>query len=322
MSDDLTEEYAKAVKRQAEVVHDFRSQLGTTEVDENKNNGNDNNENNTTSPFLVREILPDEENNGEHMAFVIGNLLSSKECDELIEKAENYGIVPPSNYAGTLRTAKRTSNYKNDHLSELIEKRVRSMLETKFQDPTTNDKENHHNDNDNDEYMGPFGGIHNNWRILRYDVDSDDAFPPHQDQMDSYQKLNKLNGTKDLYVSSHTMLINLSNDELIGGCTRFYPKGKLRRPGSEYANNNTKNYPSSEYDYAVDVDVIVPKGWAIVFKQRGLLHAGQPIQNDSPCPKYVAQAGVLRILPKGTVLKPSIFRLGPNITKKPAREYN
>jgi len=182
------------------------------------------------------------------------------------------------------------------------------MLESKFQ------KKN--DDEDDDDYMGPFGGIHKNWRILRYDVDSGDSFPPHQDQMDSYQKLNKVNGTKDLFVSSHTLLINLSNEELIGGCTRFYPKGKLRPVGTD----NNKENQKSEYDYAVDI--ILPKGWAIVFKQRGLLHAGQPIDFNSPCPKYVAQAGVLRILPKGKVLNPSIFRIGPNITKSPIREYN
>jgi hypothetical protein len=142
--------------------------------------------------------------------------------------------------------------------------------------------------------LGPFVGIHPNWRVLRYDAG--DSFPAHQDQMDSFQRRNK-DGTKDLIVSSHTLLLSLSKeDDVEGGATRFYPQAKV------------KGTTPGQYDYAVDV--ILPRGWAIAFHQKGLVHCGQPVWKG---PKYVAQAGVLRKLPPGELFQPSVFRVGPGV---------
>ena len=40
------------------------------------------------------------------------------------------------------------------------------------------------------------------------------------------------------------------------------------------------------------IDICLPQGYALVFQQRGLLHAGQPVTGDGV--KYIAQAGLLR----------------------------
>ena len=40
------------------------------------------------------------------------------------------------------------------------------------------------------------------------------------------------------------------------------------------------------------IDIYLPQGYALVFQQRGLMHAGQPVTGDGV--KYIAQAGLLR----------------------------
>lgn len=122
-------------------------------------------------------------------------------------------------------------------------------------------------------------------------------FVGHQDQMDSIQ-LKHPDGTKDLIISSHTLLINLSPDDesLDGGATRFYPDSKI---------NSSK---SNQYDHSVDV--FLPRGWAIAFRQKDLVHAGQPVTKGR---KYVAQAGVLRQVPPNQPIRPSVFRLSPGL---------
>mmetsp|Transcript_4985 Transcript_4985/g.6440 ORF Transcript_4985/g.6440 Transcript_4985/m.6440 type:complete len:106 (+) Transcript_4985:591-908(+) len=87
------------------------------------------------------------------------------------------------------------------------------------------------------------------------------------------------------------MIINLSkdiNNDLIGGSTRFYPY---------------KNYSKA-------IDILIPRGWAIAFKQQGMLHAGHQVLNGI---KHIAQAGLLRKLPEGIPFKPSTFRPGPDL---------
>ncbi len=77
--------------------------------------------------------------------------------------------------------------------------------------------------------------------------------------MDTFQ-IKKPDGTKDLCVSSHTLLINLSSDEQSqGGATRFYPDSKV------------KSTKSGQYNKTIDV--FMPGGWAIAFCQHGLVHA-------------------------------------------------
>lgn len=308
----LTDEYIAAVNRPAEVVHDFRHHDDGT----------------TTS--LVKEILcggPEKES--EPMAIVISNVLTPSECDELVATAEDFGMACGDQYLA--RTAKRTKNYTNAVLSQKVEERINDILEDRFRDPSLkNDQENEDNSNvvrisnkKNDgrlpvksvssSYMGPFSGIHTNWRVLRYDADCGDAFPAHQDQMDCFQRPKPDgSGRKDLIVSSHTLLIQLSNDNLEGGATRFYPRAKARLTPSD-KQNDVSSFRTSQFAHAEDV--LLPKGWALIFKQRGLLHAGQPLVASSSCPKYVAQSGVLRVLPEGVLQKPSVFKNGPGVTK-------
>jgi len=218
---------------------------------------------------------------GKVLAFCMRNVLTPQECDELICSSEEFGLDSPQKASGTLRTGKRTSQYQNEALSKKVGERLKDLLQLKLQE--TGDG------------LGDFYGIHPNWRMVKYD--KCDSFPDHQDQMDSIQ-IKHSDGTKDLCTSSHTLLIQLLSDENNrGAATRFYPDAKL------------KSSRNGQYNTAVDV--FLPRGWAIVFRQKGLIHAGQPVQSENP--KYIAQAGVLRLLPKTAFSVPSVFRLGPGL---------
>jgi len=319
----LTEEYIAAVNQPAEIVHDFRcydEEDPSSEEDIHQEDAS-----------IAKEIFGPRDTpwGSEPMAFVVRNVLTPGECDELIDAAENFGLSGPEKYVA--RSAKRTKNYTNTGLSEKIEARIQHLLTARFRDPSSpetttnpNEKENrasneskegggNSNANAVKQYMGPFYGIHTNWRILRYDADSGDAFPAHQDQMDSLQKpRNDGSGRKDFVVSSHTLLLQLSGDGLLGGGTRFYPRGRMYLPRNEKHLQKEPSFRKKQFEGAVDV--LLPRGWALVFRQRGLIHAGQPLSDSSPCPKYVAQAGVLRVLPDGVLQKPSIFKNGPGVT--------
>lgn len=327
----LTDEYIAAVNRRAEVVHDFRCHR------HDEDDGDDGDA--TSKASLEKVILGPKNGESEPIAFVIRNVLTPSECDDLIDACEEFGIKEGQKYVA--RSAKRTKNYINTDLSETVERRIKHVFDAVFKDPSEdlvwnsdnsnrNEKENKSrhsnfnttsssNDSDNrsisssgDKYMGPFYGIHKNWRVLRYDADAQDAFPAHQDQMDGFQvPKSDGSGRKDLVCSSHTLLLQLSHDNLQGGCTRFYPKGKIRLPAKQQTDE-IASFRRSQFDHAVDV--LLPRGWALVFKQQGLLHAGQPLSVSSPCSKYVAQAGVLRVFPEGKLFKPSIFKNGPGVT--------
>jgi len=312
----LTEEYIAAVNSPAKVVHDFRI-----------NQDPSNNQASDQDVSVVQEIFGPKDTpwGDKPMAFVIRDVLTPSECDELIHTAEDFGIEGPQKYVA--RSAKRTKDYTNNHLSEKVDARIRHLLEDRFVDPAlkveTCEKENSIINTEtegkgssiynNDQYMGELYGIHNNWRILRYDPRSGDAFPAHQDQMDSLQKpRNDGSGKKDFVVSSHTLLLQLSENELEGGGTRFYPRGRMFLPRSEKHLQKSPSFRKGQFEDAVDV--LLPRGWALVFRQRGLMHAGQPVSDSSPCSKYVAQAGVLRVLPEGAVQRPSVFKNGPGVT--------
>jgi len=314
----LTDEYIAAVNRQADFVHDFRCRDKNSSDEEQFQQG----------ATIAKEIFGPKDTRwgDEPMAFVVRNVLTPSECDELIEKAEKFGIKEGEKYVA--RSAKRTKNYIDADLSEKIEARLQHILKTRFRDPVLQTIELNENEkqisntttkgedsklNTSSQYMGPFYGIHDNWRILRYDPDSGDAFPAHQDQMDSFQKpRNDGSGRKDFIVSSHTLLIQLSDDRLQGGGTRFYPNGQMYLPRNAKHLQSTPSFRKRQFEGAVDI--LLPRGWALVFQQRGLLHAGQPLSAFSPCSKYVAQAGVLRILPDGVLQRPSVFKNGPGVT--------
>ena len=283
MTSSLANEYFEAEARPANVLYDFASNgstsvefgleldldAGHTVADDGEKKSDDN-ANNMNSACRV---------------FIIPDLLSDQECDDLIEDGENAGIGDPHPSAGTFRTAKRTNNYHSTNLSNLVHQRIQTKLTEKLA---------HANDG-----MGSYHGIHNNWRIVRYDPG--DKFPAHQDQMDSIQVKNEETGMKELFVSSHTLIVNLSQPRLLGGNLRFYPNCKVRPTGEK---------PQC-YNYSVDVRV--PRGWAVAFRQKGLIHAGQPVSTESPVPKYVAQAGILRRMEPGMHIQPSVFRNGPGL---------
>lgn len=313
----LTDEYIAAVNRRAEIVHDFRCCNKDSSGEEQCHQG----------AAIVREIFGPKDTpwGDDPMAFVIRNVLTPSECDDLIDAAENFGINGPEKYVA--RSAKRTKNYTDADLSEKMEARIQHILEARFRDPVLQTIESHEKENQisntitkgenrktntSSQYMGPFYGIHENWRILRYDADSGDAFPAHQDQMDSLQKpRNDGSGRKDFVVSSHTLLVQLSEDLLQGGGTRFYPRGRMYLPRNEKHLQKSSSFRERQFEGAVDI--LLPRGWALVFRQRGLLHAGQPLPDSSPCSKYVAQAGVLRALPEGVLQRPSVFKNGPGV---------
>merc|ERR1712187_18026 len=212
--------------------------------------------------------LGDGNNEKNGRVFLIPNLLSEEECNNLIQEAERVGMEKPTASVGTLRTAKRTKQYVNEELSKKIDEHIASEMEK-------NAYNNFLNDN-----LGEFYGTHSNWRLVRYDPG--DKFPAHQDQMDTLQIQNE-NGSKDLCASSHTLILNISPDGVKGGNLRFYPKSRLGLKSTGVLR---------QYQHCVDVRVL--RGWAVVFRQKGLIHAGQPVDFDSPASKYIAQAGFLR----------------------------
>ena len=63
--------------------------------------------------------------------------------------------------------------------------------------------------------------------------------------------------------------------------------------------------------HGTTVDVCLPQGWALVFQQKGLLHAGLPVEGEGA--KYIAQAGVLRAEPSYTAGASAIFKYGPGL---------
>ena len=61
---------------------------------------------------------------------------------------------------------------------------------------------------------------------------------------------------------------------------------------------------------------MLPQGWALVFQQKGLFHAGLPVEAGTGT-KYIAQAGLLRAEPEPGVLTgpASVFKYAPGIQK-------
>merc|ERR1712032_1053568 len=90
------------------------------------------------------------------------------------------------------------------------------------------------------------------WRVASYGVG--ETFPAHYDQADSMTLAGEEQGTREVCTSSHTLLIYLSPPETFaGGATRLFLSGK--------------------YDQDT-VDIKLPQGYALVFQQKGMLHAG------------------------------------------------
>jgi len=208
-------------------------------------------------------------------AWVIPNLLTPDECDEFIQKGEEFGLLPPRKEAGVegKRTSKRTENFCASELSKL----VIPKLSNEFLDELEKAKP-----------YTSFRGIHPNWRIAKYGTS--DFFAAHYDQADSItvKDESKPRG-KVRFDSHHTLLISLSDrSKFEGGATRLFPKNKYD-------------------DTAIDVEL--PRGFALVFEHK-LLHAGLPPTLGT---KYIAQAGIIRDEPKNVMGSLSTFKFGPGL---------
>jgi len=215
----------------------------------------------------VTEVVPGK-------AWVVLNLLSEEECEEIIRQGEDWGLEADSKVRA--RTSLRTNNWINEELSIRVAKRLSEKLLGMV------------------EASPPYTSvrcIHPNWRVAKYSQGQ--TFPAHIDQADSVvaQHPEKI---KQRFTSSHTLLIYLRNwgKQFEGGATRLFLDG----------------------DYAgTTADICLPQGGALIFQQRGMLHAGMPVEGEQP--KYIAQAGLLRGEPKHVSGPSAVFKYGPGLEK-------
>jgi len=211
--------------------------------------------------------------------WIVPQLLSVEECEEVIQLGEEWGIGEEDFKVSEemrIRTSNRTNSYCNEELTVRINPRLpESLLEAvEASTPYTSVR-----------------GIHPNWRVARYQEGQ--TFPAHQDQADSVIVQHQ-ERSRQRFTSSHTLIIN------------------LRRPGQDFQGGATRFFLDGTYSGRT-VDICLPQGWALVFQQRGLFHAGMPLQG--PGTKYIAQAGLLRGEPDpGVVTGPAaVFKYAPGI---------
>ena len=201
----------------------------------------------------------------------------------MIRLGEDWGIsedntrVAEGDVTQRIRTSNRTNNYCNSELTIRVNQRLpEELLEAVEASPP----------------YTSVRGLHPNWRVGRYQ--SGQTFPAHQDQAD-FVTVRQPERGRQRYTSSHTLLVNLSQpgQDFQGGATRFFMEGT-------YTGRT--------------VDIFLPQGWALVFQQRGLFHAGLSVSSGT---KYIAQAGVLRAEPEPGVLTgpASVFKFAPGIQK-------
>jgi len=208
-------------------------------------------------------------------AWVVLDLLSPSECEELIQEAEGKGLKPPGKgeQVDTQRQNLRTDNWIRPDLSAQLAARLPESLlgPVEHSPPYTSVR-----------------GIHSNWRVSCYRPGH--AFPAHYDQADSVMVQHKEH-VRQRYTSSHTLLIYLRprDESFTGGATRFFQSGS----------------------YTADtLDIALPQGAGLVFQQRGQLHAGLPVSSGE---KWIAQAGLLRGEPHQFLGPLSIFKYGPGL---------
>ena len=141
----------------------------------------------TFSSDCVTEVL-------DGKGWVVPNILSPEECEEIIKLGEDWGIgeedfkVPQEQ---RVRTSNRTNSYQNPELTIRLNKRLPEDLLTAVEKsaPWTSVR-----------------GLHPNWRVARYR--DGETFPAHQDQADSVIAKHP-ERVRQRYTSSHTLLINL-----------------------------------------------------------------------------------------------------------------
>jgi len=210
----------------------------------------------------------------EGRAWVVPDILSPQECEDIMKKGEDNGMSHMA-IGKTPRTSRRTSNYWAPWISHLVTPRLSNQLLDTLEETVP---------------YSAVRGIHPNWRVASYGVG--ETFPAHYDQADSMTLAGEEEGTREVCTSSHTLLIYLSPPETFaGGATRLFLSGK--------------------YDQDT-VDIKLPQGYALVFQQKGMLHAGLDVVRPAGACKYIAQAGLLRA--PGQVLgAPSVFKVGPGL---------
>jgi hypothetical protein len=227
-------------------------------------------------------------------AWVVPGLLSEEECEQIIQAGEEWGITADSKGEpgrGAMRTSKRTSSWVNEEMSMKMIKRLPEELLTAV------------------EATAPYTsvrGIHPNWRVARYQ--KGETFPAHVDQSDSLV-VEHSEKKKQRFTSSHTLLIYLRRrgEQFQGGATRLFLDGRL----NTVFTNNSHNWSFAGTYNGVTSDVCLPQGWGLVFQQKGLLHAGLPVEGEGA--KYIAQAGLLRGEPNYTAMETAIFKYGPGL---------
>jgi len=223
------------------------------------------------SPDSITTIIPG-------AAWVL-KLLTPEECEYVKESGEQFGLHGPKQAealgepTGARRTMKRTNDFMFPAMSTLVGGKLpEELLDlVEASSPHTSVR-----------------GLHPNWRVAKYEPG--DAFPAHYDNSDTITVIAK-DGSKEKLTSSHTLLVYLSDRSSYGGgATRLFPQGR--------------------YDKGV-VDVELPQGFALLFQQKGMLHAGLAVEEGA---KYITQAGLLRgqydVKPG---MAPSIFRYGPGL---------
>ena len=226
------------------------------------------------SPVKVTAVVPGK-------AWVVPSMLDANECAAQIRLGEAAGLEPAIAASGAvgLRTSKRTNNHMSPETSAQLGQRLPDELlaQVEASPPHTCVR-----------------GLHPNWRIGRYDAS--DYFAAHMDQADSLtlqsaESDGESSSKKERLTSSHTVLIALSERAATeGGATRLFPTGK--------------------YDDTA-VDVLLPRGYALVFEQT-LLHSGLAVTQGT---KYILQAGLLRgEPPAGRPVRNSTFKFAPALT--------
>jgi len=130
----------------------------------------------------ITEVLPGK-------AWVVPNLMSEDECEEIIELGEQWGLKGDSKTRA--RTSKRTNDYINADLSLKLGQRLPEELLEVVESiaPHTSVR-----------------GLHPNWRVARYQ--DGETFAAHIDQADSVL-VEHLEKKKQRFTSSHTLLIYL-----------------------------------------------------------------------------------------------------------------
>jgi len=210
-------------------------------------------------------------------AWVVPGLLSEEECEQLVQAGEEAGLEKYGTKSTGLerrRTSKRTENYSNEELSVKMNKRLPEELlkAVEASAPYTSVR-----------------GIHINWRVARYQ--EGETFPAHVDQADS-MIVQHPEKKRQRFTSSHTLLIY------------------LRRRGEQFQGGATRLFPDGSYN-GTTIDVCLPQGWGLVFQQKGMLHAGLPVEGTGD--KYIAQAGLLRGEPNYVSGACAIFKYGPGL---------